>query len=193
MKVERRAGARPDQKQIREDLEPLRNNAEAAPPCAATCPQGLGPYCSPNCPDVPRLLSSDPDKHPLEPLIAPLVYELQRLAVFQPCWSCEGHNDQAGTLWKLPRVWFYADSLVHVRALADAIKGLDIRGRLNTPWQVVLVSHDPDNPDCSFSLEPAPSPDLTLAKLHADIGVLVAELNSVIGRTAMDLTRRIAT
>ncbi len=194
MKVARRAGTLPAKGDVRDELAPLRGGAaDAPPPCATDCPRGNGPQCSPQCPDVPRLLSSDPDKHPLEPLIAPLVYELQRLAVFQPCWSCEGHNDPGGALWKLPRVWFYADDLIHVRALTDAIKGLEFGRRLNATWQVVLVSHDPENPDCSFSFVPARGPDLTLAMLQADIGVIAAALCDVVAKAATDLTRKIGT
>jgi len=51
---------------------------------------------------------------PIESGIAPLVFELKRLGVFEPCWSCEGHNDPGGNLWKIPRVWFYCDSVVQV-------------------------------------------------------------------------------
>ncbi len=50
------------------------------------------------------MLSSDPESHPLESRIAPLVYELKRLEVFDPCWSCAGHNGTDGALWKIPRV-----------------------------------------------------------------------------------------
>lgn len=193
MKVGRRAGSPAQTAKMRDDLAPLLDGNVAPPPCAATCVHGAGPHCAPTCPDVPRMLSSDPDKHPLEPKIAPLVYEMQRLDVFQPCWSCEGHNGPDGAVWKLPRVWFYADSLVHARALSDAVKAWKLGHQLKATWQVVLVSLEADNPDCSFSLEPLMDPELTLADLHGDVGVITAALHDVVVQAAEELARHAGT
>ena len=93
-----------------------------APVCVDACPDyDLRAGCRRDCAKAPARLSSDPDRFPVEEKIAPLVFELKKLGVFFPCWSCEGHNDPSGKLWKLPRVWFYADSVVHLRLLSDAI------------------------------------------------------------------------
>jgi hypothetical protein len=43
----------------------------------------------------------------LEPLIESLDFELKNLPV-----------------WKIPRIWFYADSVEHIRTLADAVNRL---------------------------------------------------------------------
>jgi len=122
-------------------------------------------------------LTSDPN-FPIETLIAPLAFELKRLGVFKPCWSCEGHNDHAGELWKIPRVWFYGDSVVHVRLLSDVLKELEIDGRLQTPWQVRLTFSDEDNPATTFSLEPetGSGPELSLDALQEDVKVLTQYL-----------------
>ena len=100
----------------REDLRQLMKSGSAGVPvCAPDCPAASPARCSRNCPDVPNMMSSDP-QYPLENGIAPLAYELKRLEAFQPCWSCEGHYGSGGPgdgLWKKPSVWFYCDSVVH--------------------------------------------------------------------------------
>ena len=115
--------------------------------------------CHRFCPAAPRRLSSEGERGPVEPLVAPLVFELKKLGVFYPCWSCEGHEDQNGQVRNIPRVWFYADSVVHIRGLAEAINGLRNAGRLAARWQIVLTHSDADNPDTTFSLEPEPATD----------------------------------
>lgn len=132
--------------------------------------------CHRYCPAAPRRLSSEGERSPVEPLVAPLVFELKKLGVFYPCWSCEGHCDQAGRLWKIPRVWFYADSVVHVRGLANAINRLFNAGRLSSPWRVVLTHSDEDNPDTTFSLEPDPAEGSLLDRLQTDLRVMAEEL-----------------
>jgi hypothetical protein len=147
------------------------------------------PVCCPHCPDhkpaagchrdcaaAPRRLSSEDERSPVEPRVAPLVFELKKLGVFHPCWSCEGHADAAGNVWKIPRVWFYSDSVVHVRALAEALDRLYAARRLAGRWQLVLTHSDAANPDTTFSLEPEPAADQSLSKLQADLRVIADEL-----------------
>lgn len=135
--------------------------------------------CHRYCPAAPRRLSSEGEGSPVEPLVAPLVFELKKLGVFYPCWSCEGHLDQAGKLWKIPRVWFYADSVVHTRSLADAVGRLFNAGRLSVRWRVTLTYSDADNPDTTFSLEPEPAPDSSLDSLQNDLRAMSDELGSM--------------
>lgn len=124
------------------------------------------------------MISSEPEKYPLERGIVPLVYELKRLDVFQPCWSCEGHDGADGELWKSPRVWFYSGSVVHLRLLATTIETLHLEGHLNTPWRVALTFSDNDNPDTTFSLEPEiEQPPPPLASLRQDIELIAAHLH----------------
>ena len=148
------------------------------------------PVCSKNCPDynpsigchrdcqaAPNQLSSEGFNSPVESLVAPLVFELKKLGAFYPCWSCEGHNDQSGSLWKIPRVWFYADSVVHIRALADAVDSLFRARLLSTRWEIVLTYSDSDNPDTTFSLEPESAGKCeNLCDLQNDLRVLAEGL-----------------
>ena len=125
------------------------------PVCVSDCPDrdpNVG--CHRHCPMAAVRLSSEPDRYPVEPLIAPLVFEIKRLGVFEPCWSCEGHNDSSGALWKIPRVWFYANSVVHIRALADAVANLTAGPSFAKRWHIAVTFSDDTNPDTTFSLEP---------------------------------------
>ena len=196
MRIERRKDGRGRAAQIREELgEILHGGMDGVPVCAPDCPKAGPERCSRHCPDIPRMLSSDPENHPLESRIAPLVYELKRLEVFDPCWSCEGHNGTDGALWKIPRVWFYCRSVVHLRVLADALKELHLDRRLSVQWRVVLTFSDGDNADTTFSLEPgslAPGPGAPrppLAALQRDIDTIAGHLRDVVFDEALKLSR----
>ncbi len=163
--------------------------------CTVICPScgaaGCRCACSPQCAEAPRALSSDPENYPIEPLIVPLVYEMKRLGIFRPCWSCEGHLGPDGKLWKVPRVWFYCDSMVYVRLLADGLRDFTSSGRLNGNWQVVVSFSDVDNPETTFSLEPvlAAGEDHRLAPLQRDIGEIASSLHGMINHQARRLQR----
>jgi hypothetical protein len=126
--------------------------------------------CSQACENLSQMLSSEPDTFPIEDAIAPLVFELKRTGLFTPCWSCEGHLNPAGQLWKLPQVWFYCSSTVHLRVLSDLLKSLELKKLLNTRWTVSVTHSDVDNLDTTFAVYPelperaAP----TLVSLQAD-------------------------
>jgi len=137
-------------------------------------------------------LTTDP-AFPVEALIAPLAFELKRLGVFHPCWSCEGHNDHSGDLWKVPRVWFYCDSVVHVRLLSDVVKELEIGEQLSGPWQVRLTFSDLDNPATAFSLEPEISPGAvpSLESLQEDVKVLTQCMAPQFARRAWILSEAV--
>jgi len=126
-----------------------------------------------------KALSSEPESFPVEEHIVPLVFELKRLGVFTPCWSCEGHNDNVGKLRRAPSVWFYCDSVVQVRLLAQAIEQLGFRKELSTPWRVGISVADSDNPDTLYQLEPAIQDlnETTLHQLRADVRIIAHHLN----------------
>jgi hypothetical protein len=148
------------------------------PVCCACCPDykpSIG--CHRDCAAAARRLSSEGERSPVEPLVAPLVFELKRLGVFHPCWSCEGHTNAAGQVWKIPRVWFYSDSVVHARALAEAIDRLHAARRLAAHWHLVLTYSDAANPDTTFSLEPQPAAEQLLRRLQGDLRVMADELS----------------
>jgi len=150
--------------------------------CDAVCPTcgstGCACSCSSDCPHISTALTCDP-AFPIEELIAPLAFELKRLGVFEPCWSCEGHKDRNGDLWKVPRVWFYCDSVVHVRILSSVLKDMDIEDRLEVPWQVRVTFSDDNNPGTAFSLRPdtAENSNVTLEQLQRDIRAITEGLH----------------
>lgn len=141
------------------------------------------------CPEAPKALTSDPVNYPIETGIVPLVFEMKRLGIFDPCWSCEGHLGPAGNLWKLPRVWFYCESLVHVRLLVDGLKDMEVAGRLSCGWRVAVTFSGPDNPETTFSLEPiVESEDASLLpKLQADANLIASCLEELITRQGRKL------
>jgi hypothetical protein len=95
---------------LRRHIEPLLEGSAGKPaPCVPTCPLDQPRDCSRHCPNIPQALSSDPENNPIEISIAPLVFEGNRLGVFDTCWSCEGHNGPDGKLWKMPKVWLRAE------------------------------------------------------------------------------------
>ena len=163
--------------------------------CIRICSQcgslGCQCDCSPDCPEVPLALSIDPEHLPIEPLITPLVFEMKRLGVFRPCWSCEGHLHPNGTFWKVPRVWFYCDSRVHVRILADALANLKGARKLSTRWQVLVTYSDPDHPETTFSLEPLPPADsrLSLPSMQKDVVEIARSLHAMMTGEARNLQR----
>jgi hypothetical protein len=155
----------------------------ADPVCCSNCPDhGPSTRCHRFCPAAPRRLSSEGERRPVERLVAPLVFELKKLGVFYPCWSCEGHEDQNGQLRNIPRIWFYADSVVHIRGLAEAINRLFNAGRLSARWHIVLTHSDADNPDTTFSLEPEPATERSLHSLQNDLRVMSEELGTTFWR-----------
>ncbi len=123
-------------------------------------------------------------EHPLESLVAPLVYELHRLDGFRACWSCEGH-DRFGSLWKQPQIWFYTENQIHVRVLADALSALQLKKVLRTDWEVVVTFSDPDNLDTTYALRPKQGDKTpTLDNLQADLRTLTRNLVAQCQRSA---------
>lgn len=200
MKIRRRKSDKRNDAEIRADLARVSCMPEirgrfCGPDCMTVCPTCSSTVCDCNCssqcPDISDRLTSDPN-FPIEGGIAPLVFEIARLGVFEPCWSCEGHNDPSGNLWKIPRVWFYCDSVVQVRLLSDVLKSLEIDKLTRAPWQVRLTFSDEDNPATTFSLEPVfgPGARITLEDLQGDTRVLTEFLHSMMIESADQLAAR---
>lgn len=194
MKIERRKEDRQVNAGVQADLEKVSavsapEGRVCSPECDAVCPScsstSCACCCSSDCGHIPAQLTSDPN-FPIETMIAPLAFELKRLGVFEPCWSCEGHNGHDNKLWKIPRVWFYCDSVVYVRLLSDVLKELEIDELINGPWQVRLTFTDEDNPATTFSLEPeigTGSPS-SLKVLQEDVKVITQYLPPMFTRRA---------
>lgn len=181
MKLDKREDSAPERQMMRDAIAAMREgcrNDEA--PCLARCPGPQDRHCSPECPDIPRTLSNEPDREPLEPAVAPLVYQLRKLRVFQPFWSCEGHDGADGHLWKTPRVWFYSGDIIHARVLADCLSTLLSRGKITCRWQVALTYCEPDNSGAAFALQPVAGETAALAELQSDARRIAAALPAVI-------------
>ena len=150
------------------------------PVCSSNCPfYSANINCHRMCTMAPSMLSSEPETYPLDTLVAPLVFEIKKLGIFEPCWSCEGHNDQNGELWKIPQVWFYATSVVHVRALADAVSQIYSRFQLNSRWVVEITHSSNNNPDTTFSLHPkVEKSETSITKLQSDLITIYTNIDN---------------
>lgn len=199
MRIERKKKDRRPDPSLRDGIrDVLEGGVGDARPCGIACQivcETCGSTacqcsCSRACGNIPTVLSSDPDDHPLETLIAPVVYELNRTGYLTPCWSCEGHLHKDGSLWKTPRVWFYCKSVVHLRLLAEALKEMHIQKWTSVPWRVGVTFSDPDNPDTTFTLEPDPNGTFaTLASLQKDIAAIAEHLGPELRTQALNLSR----
>jgi hypothetical protein len=193
MKIAKRTDRRVDPLRLRAEIEAfIRAGESGEPVCGPNCNRCPPFDCSRDCPDIARALSSDPERFPLEARIAPLAFELKRLGVFYPCWSCEGHLGPDGSLWKIPRIWFYSESVVHVRVLAESIKALHLGKRLHLPWHIVITFSDGDNADTTFSLEPRLDDQRpSLAALQKDIDTIAEHLRDTATAEARKLSKAV--
>lgn len=163
------------------------------PHCDMICPscgaRNCQCQCHTACESMPTHLSSDPDKYPIEEAIAPLVFEMRRLGVIEPCWSCEGHNGPDGELWKRPAVWFYCDDVTHLRLLADVVDGLYMAQKLTYQWSIRITFSDTDCPDTVFALEPERRriEGVKLEDMRVDIRVLTENLHDLFHTRARQL------
>jgi hypothetical protein len=134
-------------------------------------------------------LSTDPECYPIEPGILPLVFEMKKSRIFDPCWSCEGHLAADGSLRKSPRLWFYCKSMIYLRLLVDGLNNLRQTAKLNFQWEVVVTFSDPDNPETTFSLQPILSQNCTtsLSALHGDVGEIARSLDMMMTERASAL------
>lgn len=167
----------------------LRDIADARPVtgrvCGAVCTMRCGAcgsrkcacMCRPACARAPYCLSSDPEHYPIEPAILPLVFAMRRSGIFHPVWSCEGHTDSDGALWKRPAVWFCCAAPSHGRVLADSLFAMHHDGRLATRWQVSLGCSELRSLETTFALQPVfegDAPDL--AVLRSDVAVIAGAI-----------------
>lgn len=179
---------------IRRDLTAfLRDGGVEPPVCGENCPRHLSRApkfdCTRSCSDAHHGLSSDPERFPVEAKIVPLVFELKRLGVFYPCWSCEGHLDASGVFQRAPAVWFYCDDLLCVRLLSDGIADLHANDKLSGPWHLRVTYTEGDSPDTAFALEPLieERSGVNLEALQADAALLAREMQTIMRSQAQDL------
>lgn len=173
-----------DNKQrIRADLEMLlaQPGPHQVPPCP-NCRNHIVEQCHAKCPEAPHALSSDPDNYPLEPKVLPLVYELRKTRVIQPCWSCEGHMDQNGNLWKYPQVCFYARSPIYAILLVNYFTLLKHKKLMCNDWHIVLSEFGQKHGAITYTIEPKlyPGTDPHLGSMQADLVTFAENLNQQI-------------
>ncbi|MDH5409475.1 MAG: hypothetical protein OEZ33_10930 [Gammaproteobacteria bacterium] len=152
-----------DKEKAEQDLEKLIQQPSARElrpcpncklPCDSLLPADCATQCDSKCVNAPGALSSEPEAHPIELKVVPIVFELSALRLLQPCWSCEGHVNGQGELWKLPQISFYTASEIYPKLLAGYLTRLRNQSILNYPWQVVMVDYG-QTWGPTYQLEPA--------------------------------------
>ena len=144
-----------------------------ARPCeSCTKPRVAGDFCSEPCQHAAKVISSESDRYPIEPLVFPLVFALSRFNFIKPCWSCEGHNDQYGKLWKLPQVWFYTCSPCYAHLIGKFLWEMKKTKLIQYDWRVSLSAFG-DLSCATYIIETALLPDnCELTELQLDLEVL---------------------
>jgi hypothetical protein len=159
--------------------QPLVTQQRPCPGCEEPCPCSASIICacgcSVKCPLASRQMSSDPEEHPVEQGIAPLVFALYGLRVVEPCWSCEGHMGPGDKLLRPPSVWFYSRSATYPMLIADYLAELAAAKDTEQRWHLCMVAFGDGNDVCPvFSIEPnlsaAAEPDLMM--LRRDVRVI---------------------
>lgn len=131
-----------DAQQTRQILESFlqQPGPNEVPPCPG-CNNHIATICSHTCPEAKLALSTEPEAHPIEVSVLPLVYGLLSTRVFQTCWSCEGHMDKENNLISLPRVSFYTSSPIYSQLLHRHLVKLEMDKKLVYSWLVALADY----------------------------------------------------
>ena len=89
-----------------------------------------------------------------------------------------GPYRSAGKVNRLPRVWFYARSVLYPRLITEYAAKLHMQKLTRHPWHVIVTHSDTTNLDTAFSLEPniRLEAEPALASLCADIGAIAENL-----------------
>lgn len=167
-----------------------------SPPCP-NCQKGAEAVwnrekCSSTCDHASYALSEEPDRYPIEDHVVPLVFELTTMRLVQTCWSCEGHLDINGKIWKLPQVSFYSTKPIYSQLLCNYLARLFWRKKLNYPWEVVLTNYG-RTWDVTYTIKCDQSriknPDISL--MHKDLLVMAENLSMSIKEDAKSLVQDI--
>jgi hypothetical protein len=143
---------------------------------------------------VPQALSSDPACYPIEAGIVPLIYQLNVLRVVQPCWSCEGHEDDQHSLLRLPQVWFYSPSVVFPQLLTEAVHTQKFHKIISHDWYVSVCIQDYGESSTTFVLKPQIDLGVhhILQGLRQDIKRISLTLRDTVRRRAAECYRMIS-
>ena len=158
------------------------------PPCQ-NCTNHKIQECNSKCSNAPLALSSDPENFPLEPKVVPLVYELRKMRVVQPCWSCEGHIGHDGKLWKFPQVCFYSGSPVYAMLLANHLTQLKHEKKITNDWSINVTAFGHQHGGITYTIEPKlyPDVDIHLGSMQVDLLVISEDLADKMNREALNL------
>jgi hypothetical protein len=140
--------------------------------------------CSAFCADAERHLSSDPQRHPIERRVLPLVYSLASLRVVHPCWSCEGHDMHNQSI-RLPQVWFYASSPLYPELITWHLAELEFRRETSQRWVVSVCQHTVRDATI-FQVAPGDRCQ-KLGAMQADLGVIARTLEAGVRTRARQL------
>ena len=195
MEIEAPELSKAEFKQIREDLELLLEQPAAAevPPCQ-NCEEHKAYQCSPKCPEAPRSLSIEPDRYPLEAKVVPFVFALRTMRLMQTCWSCEGHMNPEGEIWKTPQISFYSTSSIYPKLLINHIGRLKSEKKLAYEWRIVLSDYGQKPWAVTYTVEPIlESVDPPrLGALQGDLLKIGEDLADHIANEARSLLRQIS-
>ena len=123
------------------------------------------------------MLSSDPERSPVEPGIVPLDFALVELRLATPCRSCEGHPRDDGTWVRGPQVWFYGESSVVPELIANHVSKLTYSKQLLLPWHVEVCPHSECGSTTFVLICRLPDPENTSqADVQADVRTLAFTL-----------------
>ncbi len=189
MRIDRPSRSIDDRQRKREALDQMAASIiRQGAVCQPNCSRAASQSCNRNCQHISHTLTSDPERHPIEEGIAPLAFELKRLGVFWPCWSCEGHLAPDGSLLKKPGVWFYAESVCHLRILGECVSEMFYARKLTTPWNLSLGYSDTDNPETTVVLAPdCDTNTASLSFLHKDVNQIATNLENYVLRKIKNL------
>jgi len=183
-----------DAQQTRQSLEVFlkQPGPQELPPCPG-CENHIKSKCSCQCPDAKRALSTEPDSHPIETSVVPLVYGLMSTRLSQTIWSCEGHMDENNRLISLPRVSFYTSSPVYSQLLHRHLAKLMLDKKLVYNWHVTLTDYAQTwgqtysiTPDLNFV-----NGDVHLGALQNDLKVIAEDLLEKMKQIAHEMLQEI--
>lgn len=149
--------------------------------------------CSPKCESAAAMLSSDPEKFPIEQHVLALVFEFSKLKVIQPCWSCEGHLNMDGKLWRLPQAAFYSSSQVYPQLISYYLNDLLFNKKISYPWLLSITSYGGPDEVTTYSLEPRITLDseYRLDLLQQDLLVIGDDFSGNIKKLAEMMIKRL--
>lgn len=143
---------------------------QPCPNCTNPAQAGNPDVCNWQCAAAPRALSSEPDNHPIESNAVKIVFELRQLGLFEPCWSCEGHLDPSGQIYRLPQVSFYCANPMYVVILHEHVDLLHYSKHLHAFWHIAMTSLG-QKMGVTYLLEPLLKEDtpISLDELQEDL------------------------